>query len=238
MDLTESQFETLMALGARRQAAGQHETALAARHDAFWLAASEENTVAQARALRDGSTSHAKLGQLNLALAGAQASVNLLGHANTVPERRELAASYANLGRVAGLKLIDDETALGQMAMSYTPASNLATAWGILREVEKEQPRHWPRSIDQYRINLAGRFAAVEALSGGKRRVHAARLGIQAVGLALMSESGLIETSNHNLLPAERFKTKARHLGIALRSLLVTVIPSRRKALQLTRSIL
>ena len=186
---TQLNFETYIEQGVAAHAAGDHRRALGCRTYAFYAA---DTAVEKARALRDGAASHGYLEELDQAQAAAEMSIGLLGDAGETG--RELAASRDRYGRVLSRLAIREELHGESPNTMYN--TQFAEAWNDLRGTEtraQKAPLHgtpWPFSVDQYRINMAPRYAIDEALFSG-RKFKAARIAVRGIGIALLSENPL-----------------------------------------------
>lgn len=141
-------FEDYMSAGLREHANGNHRDALILREQAFW---SSNNTIEQARALRDGAASHGYLGEFALAEEAASSSVDLLLETG---DDRELGASYDRLGRVRTLQNMHAEQS-GSHVLDPSRA-----VFDKAKELLSTE--------DQYYINMIGRSATSSALYGNR----------------------------------------------------------------------
>ncbi len=223
-------FESSMSGGVRAQARGEHQLALLLRTDAFRLATTD---IQVGRALRDGSTSHAKLGQLEQAFEGADASVEILKTelgqelASALPQRsREYAVSLCWQGRlmikVATLSELTGETFGMSQDDLYrrTSGADAKIADGLARL----------ETHDQYYKDFAGRLAAGYAANG--KRSKAIKAAAKAIPAALASEARGNNTSNSNLDSKGRLRAKVMHLGVAGLAIGAALAPSRESTLK------
>jgi tetratricopeptide (TPR) repeat protein len=214
-EVDEQNFNALMAQAIGAQRAGNNAEARDLRLQA--LAQTPADSVERARALREVAASNLKLGEVDQALEGATASIEILeGHLNHDPSvLRELAASEQMAGRANYPDKPDEAHTYLQKAWNHITDSETAAHF-----------RHgwfWPRNIDQYRINMAPRVAVSEAVAGDRQL--ALSIGSKAVGLALLSESGVIANGSPQPL-LERWKNRTQQAVMGMASLAVAVMAS------------
>lgn len=214
-------FEELMYAGVEAQAQGQHEQALEQRTEAFWSAKTD---VEVGRALRDGSASHAKMGEFLEAFEGAIASEEVLRGAGN---QREYAVSLAHHARLMAHTAIQNELTgetfdIGQIRlrrMTEGAPEKMEAAIGLL-------DKH-----DKYYKNFIGRLAAIYAVND--RHIKSVWSGIKAIPAAVMSETPHNVTSTPNMSRHARLRAKAMHLGVVGCAFGATVSPTRRGTLVL-----
>lgn len=139
---------------------------------------------------------------------------------------RERGATCDYLGRLKGHQAIVHEQMGGNIGKVEDEAASALDAfkqgWHDLRTEEKKSALPWPLCIDQYRVNMAPRRAAIMGLYG--KSMPALGAGVGACGLAVLSESPRLEHSNKTLSRPELWKVKGRHLGGALGGLAVSLL--------------
>ncbi len=122
--------------------------------------------------------------------------------------------------------------------LSYT----FASAWGDIRVSEnrvRERFKNipWPFSVDQYRINMAPRHAASEALFGWNRG-NGLFIGLRGFGLAFLSENPLLEYSNQEKIGLfNRAKIVGKDVVTSLGGLAVVALATQRPTRRRTAAV-
>lgn len=206
-------FENLMGRAVELHGAGQYEDALAVSTEAYHLAPS--NSLEKGRAARDNSARTDRLGRIDEAGQWAQEAFNIhdsLVRTMPIPSReayRERAVSAMYVG-VSGLRKVIGSWLYGLPATvdEDGPLQHMRITWNDIGHAKDQVRRGIDRHVDQYEINAARRVSIAESLVGDRKR--GLRIGARAVGLALLSESPRIDTSNPNLSPPQRMRAKIK----------------------------
>ncbi len=210
-------FEARMANSVTLHNEGHYEDALTQTRSAYDIA--PVGSAESGRAARDIA---ARLDRLERPEEAAEwANEAFQTHAKRVEDFRydldafrERGASALYLGVLGLREYLRDDTG-NQLQPDPQVLSSFRNAWADIRTAKQMRGLGINRWVDQYQINAARRVSMAESLLGNKLR--GTILGAGAVGLAFMSESPRLSTSNPNASLKQRLaaKSKAFQGGVA-----------------------
>jgi len=212
------QFESLMSEAVRLHGEGQYEAALASSTQAYKMA--PDDSLEKGRAARDNSAHCGRLGLIDDAGWWALEAYTIhdgLVQSMDEPTRkafRERSASAMYVGLI-GLRKAIQSMRGKQGGIDSSTITYMRQAWSDLRAANSLAPSGINRWVDQYGVNVAWRVSLAETLLGDRKKGFA--IGARAVGLAFMSESPKLDTSNPNLSTKQRMRAKVKALvgGVA-----------------------
>lgn len=203
-------FEQLMVEAVRLHNQGQYESALALSTEAYEIA--PDNSFEKGRAARDNSARYDRLGMAadaeEWAMMAYQTHDGLVKTEGPTREAlRERAVTAMYVG-VSGLRKAMVAKRNGQ-AIDASALSFMKQTWSDIAQA-KAQAEGINQKVDQYEINAARRVSIAESLLGDRKKGLA--IGARAVGLAFMSESPRLDTTNPNLTTIQRLRAKTKAL--------------------------
>jgi hypothetical protein len=216
-------FRQTLAAGVEQHNSGRYTVALALSADAYVLA--PEGSSEQAEAARNTAANFERLDELEPAEFWAERAY--AAHSKVLKDLeeptheayRERAASAVYVGSIGLHKLLQEDIPVqGQAPHVLT---HFRTAWSDLEKARGLGPRGI-KGVDQYKINASRRVSIAEGALGDSKRGLA--IGVQAVGLALLSESPHISTSNPALSFKERMRAKTKALAGGLAAVGINVL--------------
>ncbi len=220
-------FEDFMARAVALHGDGEYEAALALSTDAYDMA--PDATFEKGRAARDNGARCDRLGRRGEALQWALAAYEV--HDNLVrevgPTRGALRERSVSAMYVAVHGLRREVQAKREGVLPTDPdRTTLPATWQTWSDLQaaKKQASGINRWVDQYEINAARRVSIVESLMDNRKRGFG--IGLRAVGLAFMSESPRLDTSNPNLTPRQRTRAKSKAFVGGLAAVAVGVLAS------------
>lgn len=214
-----ARFESLMDQAVVRHNIGQYQEALDLSYEAFCITPADSSE--EGRAARDISARFDRLYYPDCAYVWAKEAFRI--HDGIVSEElgnerqpsreawRESSVSAMYVG-VNGLRRIIRARKQYLPSEKYQKESDkmMVTAWFDIKRAKRQAPRWIDRQVDQYEINAARRVSIEQSLIG--KRSRGLKIGAKAVALAFMSESPLLDTTNHKLSFKDRMKAKGKAL--------------------------
>jgi len=213
-DFDREKFEALMGNAVNMHIGHYYEDALAASTEAYEMA--PDNTFEKGRAARDNGARCDRLGRTKEAEKWAKEAYAIhdgLVNSMVRPSRealRERSVSAMYVG-VNGLRnVLGYGIPLDYQTTEPSPVDYMRQTWSDIGEAKAMAPTVIDQLVDQYEVNAVRRVSIAESLMGNRRR--GLSLGIRAVGLAIMSESPRLDTSNPNM--DGKLRTKAKYKAL------------------------
>lgn len=211
-DFDKTRFEELMNDAVAQHAAGRYEDALALSVRAYEIAPPESPE--KGRAARDNSARCDRRGNTRAATRWAFEAYSIhdgiltdMGNQPTREAFRERSVSAMYVG-VSGMRRTINALREGVVAGDAADTLRyMRKTWSDLYEA-RYRADGINRYVDQYEINAARRVSIAESLIGKRSRGLA--IGAKAVGLACMSESPLLDTSNPDISVEQRLNAKKK----------------------------
>lgn len=230
-DFDKPRFEQLMGEAVALHNDHQYASALVLSTRAYKMA--PDNSFEAGRAARDNSARYDRLGVADSALVWATTAYEIhdtilsgMEHPSREAFReRSMSAMYVGVNglrkAVKARRSFTDST-----VADYTADSYMQRTWGDLKEA-KAQAEGINRMVDQYEINASRRVSMTESLLGD--RLKGLAIGVRAVGLAFMSESPRLDTSEPQLTTKQRLQAKAKAFAGGVAAIGVGILASPRR---------
>lgn len=206
-------FQSLMAQASQAHNIRDFPNAIKYSSQASNIAPS--NTLEKGRALRDIGAHYDRLGRYSIAKKYADEAYAiheqiLQGAAQQHPSREvyrehSVSAMYVGIYELRSAIRMKRERNLGEVPEGLASMRKILLDLALAKELA---PYGINKKIDQYEINALRRISMAESLYGNKTLGR--KQAIRAIGIAALSESVRLDTSNHNISRKERLKAKAK----------------------------
>lgn len=222
-EFDEKAFRQDLALGVEQHNLGRYTAALALSTDAYVFA--PDGSSEQAEAARNTAANYERLDDLDSAefwAKRAYATHSKVLNALEEPTRqayRERAVSAVYVGSIGLHRLMHDH--IPSKGEAPQVLASFRTTWDDLKKARALGPRGI-KGVDQYAINASRRVSIAEGALGDSKRGLA--IGVKAVGLAFMSESPRIDTSNPDISRKARLRAKAKALAGGMSAVAVNIL--------------